>query len=857
MATKNQIDSSLSGVTGSGNLVGANSPTLVTPNLGTPASGTLTNCTGLPVAGGGTGVASTTAYAVLCGGTSSTAALQSIAGLGTAGQVLTSNGAGALPTFEDATGGGGGGEVVDDTSPQLGGDLDVNGHLITSAAAGDVQIQPHTSGALLIGGNTTAPTEMRFLEDSDNGSNYTAIKAASSIASNATFTLPSEDGTDGQFLKTNGSGVLAFATPAGAGDVLGPVSSTDNALVRWDGAGGDTVQDSAIIIDDSNNITGVVGLTASDHLTVGGNATAAGYIELLEDTDNGSNKLTIKPPQSISSNKIATFPDATGTVCYDVGSSNIVTVGTIATGTWQATTLATGYGGTGVTSVTTAPTASAFAGWDANSNLSADNFISGYTTTATAAGTTTLTVDSTYQQYFTGATTQTVTLPVTSTLVLGQQFFIENLSSGVVTVQSSGANTLQAMAANTTLLVTCVSTAGTGTASWTWLYGKTDTVSSGSGDVVGPASAADTNIALFDGTTGKLLKRQVNCTINSSGNMFISGYGNFTSQNVKIHAGLSSASASSCAVGQSCMQSGQSGATQNTCMGADTASALSTGDGITAIGYRAHNTITTNSNGTAIGAAALQNATGGDNTAVGNGCLSQVSSGTTNVGLGLNAGVSGATDAVSLTTGTGNTLLGYRASVTVNSSVDCIAIGRDAVAVKASGATSSDSGPGIAIGSAAAPVGFRGDASIYPITGGSNSLAGFWKVKINGTKYHIPLGTDAISTLTPATVEVTDTSATMAINTTYIANNAGLVTLTLPATAAVGDRISVAGKGAGGWKIAQNASQVIHFGSTDTTTGTGGSLASTNRYDSLEVICITTNTDFVVLGAPQGTLTVV
>src|SRR5579863_6385780 len=44
------------------------------------------------VAGGGTGVASTTAYAVLCGGTTSTAALQSIASVGTTGQVLVSNG---------------------------------------------------------------------------------------------------------------------------------------------------------------------------------------------------------------------------------------------------------------------------------------------------------------------------------------------------------------------------------------------------------------------------------------------------------------------------------------------------------------------------------------------------------------------------------------------------------------------------------------------------------------------------------------------------------------------------------------------------------------------------------------------
>jgi hypothetical protein len=57
----------------------------------------------LPVAQGGTGLTSTTAYAVVCGGTTSTGNLQSIAGVGTSGQVLTSNGAGALPTFQNAS----------------------------------------------------------------------------------------------------------------------------------------------------------------------------------------------------------------------------------------------------------------------------------------------------------------------------------------------------------------------------------------------------------------------------------------------------------------------------------------------------------------------------------------------------------------------------------------------------------------------------------------------------------------------------------------------------------------------------------------------------------------------------------
>lgn len=54
----------------------------------------------LSVANGGSGRSTATAYAVLCGGTTSTAAHQSIAALGSSGQVLTSNGAGALPTFQ-------------------------------------------------------------------------------------------------------------------------------------------------------------------------------------------------------------------------------------------------------------------------------------------------------------------------------------------------------------------------------------------------------------------------------------------------------------------------------------------------------------------------------------------------------------------------------------------------------------------------------------------------------------------------------------------------------------------------------------------------------------------------------------
>lgn len=105
-------------------------------------------------------------------------------------------------------------------------------------------------------------------------------------------------------------------------------------------------------------------------------------------------------------------------------------------------------------------------------------------------------------------------------------------------------------------------------------------------------------------------------------------------------------------------------------------------------------------------------------------------------------------------------------------------------------------------------------------------------------------------------VDVTGTSDDLEANTGYIANNAALVTLTLPATATVGDTIIVTGLGAGGWTIAQNAGQLIHFGSSDTTTGAGGSLSSTDPSDTLTLVCVVTNTTFNVISS-IGNITVV
>ena len=99
-----------------------------------------------------------------------------------------------------------------------------------------------------------------------------------------------------------------------------------------------------------------------------------------------------------------------------------------------------------------------------------DNIKLGYATTATAAGTTTLTVASPHQQFFTGSTTQTIVLPVTSTLVLGLGYTITNNSSGVLTVQSSGLNDIVSVPAKATVKVVCILTSGTTAASWSYVF---------------------------------------------------------------------------------------------------------------------------------------------------------------------------------------------------------------------------------------------------------------------------------------------------------------------------------------------------------------------------------------------------
>ena len=109
-------------------------------------------------------------------------------------------------------------ELANDSSPQLGGDLDVSGNKITSASNGDVVIDPHGSGVIKLvadeikmeGYQGTSVTAMKFYEFGLLEGNYIGLKAPFSIASDCEFVLPGADGSAGQVLKTDGSKNLSF-----------------------------------------------------------------------------------------------------------------------------------------------------------------------------------------------------------------------------------------------------------------------------------------------------------------------------------------------------------------------------------------------------------------------------------------------------------------------------------------------------------------------------------------------------------------------------------------------------------------------------------------------------------------------
>jgi hypothetical protein len=139
-------------------------------------------------------------------------------------------------------------------------------------------------------------------------------------------------------------------------------------------------------------------------------------------------------------------------------SGNVTPLGTIASGTWQGTTVGVSYGGTGVTA---SSGANSVVLRDANQNTSLNNIFRNITSTVSAAGTTVLTAASSFTQVLTGTTTETYQLPDATTLTNGASFQFNNNSTGALSIVNNGSGPVATVAAGgaTQLFLTSTSTA--------------------------------------------------------------------------------------------------------------------------------------------------------------------------------------------------------------------------------------------------------------------------------------------------------------------------------------------------------------------------------------------------------------
>jgi hypothetical protein len=160
--------------------------------------------------------------------------------------------------------------------------------------------------------------------------------------------------------------------------------------------------------------------------------------------------------------QVYTLPNATGTVSLINLAETFSAIKTFSAAP-AFNVLPTG------TAVANIATASTLVARDSSNRILAASLVDGFTTTATAGGTTTLVASSNKLQRFTGTLNQTVVLP-TTTVVAGQQFYIVNASTGTITVNASGGTLVQNLAPNTTTNVTALIATPTLNTNWQSIY---------------------------------------------------------------------------------------------------------------------------------------------------------------------------------------------------------------------------------------------------------------------------------------------------------------------------------------------------------------------------------------------------
>jgi hypothetical protein len=342
----------------------------LTPNTGTGGAVTLAGTLGA-TSGGTTQSTYITGDILYSSATNTLSKL----GIGSTGQVLTVS-AGGVPTWSAAAGAGvttisfGSTGLTPNTA--TAGAVTVAGTLATaSGGTGLSGATPFTSGGVLYassqsalassallasnamvvgGGAGSAPltrsnitsdnsflqlgaaTPLRFA-DSDS-SNYVSFQAPATVATNVAWTLPATDGGSGQFLSTNGSGTLSWATASGGGT---PGGSSGN--LQYNNGSGGFAGSANLTWDNTNGLLGIGGTpTASKGTLQVGTIgyTDTGMIAGFASSTAGYNQIVL---QNTSSNAAAStnfnVSNDAGTASTNFGEFGINSSGFTGTGSFS------------------------------------------------------------------------------------------------------------------------------------------------------------------------------------------------------------------------------------------------------------------------------------------------------------------------------------------------------------------------------------------------------------------------------------------------------------------------------------------------------------------------------------------